>query len=272
MITDGTLPFTDVHCHLLPGIDDGPKDWDETLSMARLAAADGIGTVVATPHQLGRYESNSTHRIRALTAEAQQRVAAAGIPLTILPGADVRVHEDLPGLVRQREVLTVADRRTHLLVELPHNQLLPLGEVIYALQGEEICCILSHPERNGRLVQNPAAVRPWVQQGCLVQVTAGSITGHLGRDAQRTSRWLLEEQLVHLIATDAHDSRRRPPCLSKSYDLVCRCVGPELAHKLFISNPKSVASGNAVEVPLPLSRSLIWGWWRRAKGALGNQR
>src|SRR5438105_1970888 len=109
-----TQLFTDIHCHLLPQIDDGPKDWEASLAMARLAVANGIRTIVATPHQLGRYEKNSTDQILQLTAEAQQRVTQAGLSLTILPGGDVRIQEDLPELVERGQVLTLGGRRTRI--------------------------------------------------------------------------------------------------------------------------------------------------------------
>jgi len=101
--------FTDIHCHLLPGIDDGPRDWKASLAMAQMAVAGGIGTILATPHQLGRYEQNTAEKILSLTAEAQRRFQDAGLPLTVLPGADVRIQEDLPELVQQGRILTLGN-------------------------------------------------------------------------------------------------------------------------------------------------------------------
>src|SRR5262249_39158603 len=201
--------FVDIHCHLLPGIDDGPKDWKASLAMARMAVDAAIRTIIATPHQLGRYEKNTTDRIVTLATEAQQRIQDAGLPLTVLPGADVRIQEDLPELVEQGRILTLGNpkcenRISFLLMELPHEQVLPLGRLLYRLQSQGITAILSHPERNKHLQENPEILRPWVQQGCLIQVTTGSITSDFGREAQRVSRWLFRENLVHLVATDAH--------------------------------------------------------------------
>ncbi len=206
-----TQVFTDIHCHLLPQIDDGPKDWETSLAMARMAVANGIGTIVATPHQLGRYERNSAEQILQLTAEGQQRITQAGLPLTILPGADVRIKEDLPELVERGQVLTLGLR------------------------------------------QNPAILRPWVQQGCLIQVTAGSITGQFGRKAQQASRWLLNQNLVHLVATDAHDVTRRPPEWRQAFVKVCRYLGRTRAKKIFFDNPEAVVQGRPVDAPLPSS-------------------
>jgi protein-tyrosine phosphatase len=260
------LEFCDIHCHLLPGIDDGPKDWNATIALARQAAAEGIQTIVATPHQLGRYEGNSRDQIMALTAEAQERIRAVGLPLTILPGADVRVQEDLARLVRENFVLTLADRHAHVLIELPHEQVLPLGKLIYQLQCDGVECVLSHPERNGQLQQNPDLLRPWVQQGCLVQVTAGSITGDFGPAARGLSRRLFLENMVHVVATDAHDPTHRRPLLRDAFIAVSRWVGEPQARKVFVENPQAVIRGETVDTPLPLvsAQWTVSAWWKRA--------
>jgi protein-tyrosine phosphatase len=263
------LPFFDVHCHLLPGIDDGAKDWETSLAMARQAAAEGIGTIVATPHQLGRYEGNTREQILELTAEAQERIERAGLPLTILPGADVRIQENLPDLVRDGKVLTLADRRLHVLIELPHEHILPLGKLIHELRRQGIDCILSHPERNGQLQQNPELLRPWVQQGCLIQVTAGSITGHFGAEPRRLTRWLFGENMVHLVATDAHDPAHRPPLLRQAFKTVCRWAGLPQAELAFSRNPKAVVLGEAVAAPLPMSRPGVGSWLKSGLAACG---
>jgi protein-tyrosine phosphatase len=249
------LMFTDIHCHLLPGIDDGPKNWQASLAMARAAIANGIRTIVATPHQLGRYEKNTAEQILHLTAEAQQRVHETGLPLTILPGADVRVQERLPELVEARQVLTLGDQNAYLLMELPHDQVLPMGRLIYELQCQGVTGILSHPERNQHLQKNPEALRPWVQQGCLIQITAGSITGHFGRMARQMSRWLCRENLVHLVATDAHDVTRRPPQWRQAFQLMRSWQGKPPAQRIFFENPQAVAAGRPVLTPLPSSSS-----------------
>jgi protein-tyrosine phosphatase len=263
--------FVDLHCHLLPGIDDGPKSWHVSLAMARQAVAEGIAIVVATPHQLGRYEGNSREQILDLVAEAQQQVNQAGLPLTILPGADVRIQEDLPELVQNGRVLTLADRRAHLLIELPHEHILPLGNLIQALRRQGVDCILSHPERNGQLQQNPELLRPWVQQGCLIQVTAGSITSHFGAAPRRLTRWLFRENMVHFVSTDAHDPSNRPPLLRQAFKTVCGWAGLSRAETVFVHNPQAVVLGQTVEAPLPTSRSTrgIAAWWRIGAAACG---
>ena len=250
--------FIDIHCHLLPGIDDGPKDWKASLAMARMAADAGVRTIIATPHQLGRYEKNTTDRIVTLATESQRQIHDAGLPLTVLPGADVRIQENLPELVEQGQILTLGNpksenRISYLLMELPHEQVLPLGRLLYRLQGQGITAILSHPERNKHLQENPEILRPWVQQGCLIQVTTGSITNDFGREAQRVSRWLFRENLVHLVATDAHNVTDRPPAWRSAFAKVCHWEGRQRANEVFMRNPAAVVAGRPVDAPLPSS-------------------
>jgi protein-tyrosine phosphatase len=250
--------FIDIHCHLLPGIDDGPKDWKASLAMAQTATDAGIQTIVATPHQLGRYEKNTAERIVTLTTDVQRRIHDAGLPLKVLPGADVRIQEDLPELVEQGRILTLGNpksenRNSFLLMELPHEQALPLGRLLYRLQSQGITAILSHPERNKHLQENPEILRPWVQQGCLIQVTTGSITGDFGREAVRVSRWLFRENLVHLVATDAHNVTDRPPAWRSAFARICQWEGRQRANEVFKRNPAAVVAGRPVEAPLPSS-------------------
>jgi protein-tyrosine phosphatase len=246
------LGFTDVHCHLLPGIDDGPRDWQGTLALARAAVSQGIDTIIATPHQLGRYEGNTLERVLELVAEAQWRIKRENIPLTVLPGADVRVREDLVHLLWDRQIVTLADNNVYLLLELPHDQALPLGKLIYELQERGIVCVISHPERNAEVMTRDM-VRSWVQQGCLVQITAGSLLGEFGAAAKKASWRLLGQGLVHLVATDAHDTHKRPPRLRTAYQQLCRWCGTETARQLCIVNPRAVARGETIDVPLPRS-------------------
>ena len=155
-------------------------------------------------------------------------------------------------------------------MELPHEQVLPIGPLIYQLQCQGVTCIVSHPERNQHLQQNPAILRPWVQQGCLIQMTTGSITGQFGRKAQQVSRWLLHQNLVHLVATDAHDVTRRPPEWRLAFTKVGRYLGQRRAKKLFFDNPEAVVQGRPVDAPLPSSvpRTGFAAWFGSALATL----
>ena len=169
--------FADIHCHLLPSIDDGASDLETSLAMAEMAVADGIHTIVVTPHQLGSFGHNTSDQIRGLTQELQHILDSEGIPLEILPGADVRIEEGMIEKLVSGEVLTLGDHRRHVLLELPHEMYFPLDNLLTELDRKGIIGILSHPERNAGLLRDPHLLLPLVDRGCLMQVTAGSLMG-----------------------------------------------------------------------------------------------
>jgi protein-tyrosine phosphatase len=253
--------LTDIHCHLLPGLDDGPRSWDETLAMSEMAAADGIGTIVATPHQLGAYRENSPERIRDETARLQALLDQRDIPLRVLPGADVRVEPDLPAKVRRGEVLTLADRGRHLLLELPHEVYLPLDRLLDEMSGEGLVGILSHPERNEGVLRRPGILRPLVDAGCLVQVTAGSLTGLFGFRVQRLAESLILKGLVHCVSSDAHGTQGRTPLLGRAMTRAAELIGRPAAVELFCRNPARIASGRDAASRAQRSRAAAWGSW-----------
>ncbi|GAB6165282.1 exopolysaccharide biosynthesis protein [Thermostilla marina] len=258
--------LVDVHCHILPGIDDGATDWQTTLAMARAAAADGISLVVATPHQLGSYRNNTAETIRSLVTEANRRLEDAGIPLVIRPGADVRIDDDLPERVADDSVMTLADRGRHVLLELPHELYVPLEGLLDRLERMGLVGILSHPERNAGIQRDPRIVDRLVARGCLMQLTAGSLTGSFGEPIQRLSEVLLKRGVIHMVASDAHGLRRRRPILSRAYRRTHQLIGPRAADVLFRENPTRIAQGEDVILELPKTTSFWGSFWKRRAG------
>lgn len=239
-------PFVDIHCHLLPGIDDGASDLEESLAMARLAAADGIGTIVVTPHQLGAYRANRGDTIRRRTAELNERLRAERIPLHLLPGADVRIEPDMVELVRHGEVLSLGDRGRHVLLELPHELYMPLEPLLAELARAKLTGILSHPERNQGLLADPRPIARLVDAGCLMQVTAGSLLGTFGQGSQKLSELLLAQGLVHFLSSDAHGPKSRRPLLASAFERAAQLTDWQTARDLCCRNPALVAEGKAV--------------------------
>lgn len=264
-------PFVDIHCHLLPEIDDGSTSWEETLEMARLAVADGISTIVATPHQLGNCAGNSGDAIRQKVVEVQQFLQQHHVPLRVLPGADVRIEPDLVSKLRNGEVLTIADRRRHVLLELPHEVYFPLDGLLSKLAAAGILGILTHPERNLGILGQPRVLQPLVDAGCLMQITAGALLGTFGPQIEKFATSLVQKRLVHFVATDAHGCRTRRPLLRRAFDRVAKLVGHEVALDLCCRNPASVIEGRDVASLSPSSRrtgfasgfgSGLSGWFR----------
>lgn len=240
--------FVDIHCHLVPSIDDGAQSWEQSLLMAAMAASDGIGTIVVTPHQLGNFAHNSGRMIRARTAELQQYLDQQGVALRVLPGADVRIEPGMIDKLRSGEVLTLADRRKHVLLELPHELYFPLDEVLESLRRAGLVGILSHPERNQGLLKQPRLLAPLVERGCLMQVTCGSLLGTFGPLSQQAAEWMLEQGLVHFLATDAHGHNARRPLVKHAFERATRLVGEEIALDLCCRNPAAVVQGEEIAV------------------------
>jgi protein-tyrosine phosphatase len=260
--------YTDIHCHLLPGIDDGAKSWAESLAMAKMAASDGIAAIVATPHQLGSYRHNAGAAIRNLTDQVQQLLSEHDIPLDVLPGADVRIEPDMLDGLRSGEVLTLADRGRHVLLELPHEMYISLEPVLAKLERFGMVGILSHPERNQGLLRQPQVVEKLVQHGCLMQITAGSLLGAFGRRSQEMCEHLIQEGLAHFVSTDAHSTKARRPLLSAAYTRTLELTNAAVADALFCDHPQCVLAGQDVPDVAWLrpkrSAGFRWFWQRKA--------
>lgn len=239
-------PFIDIHCHLLPGIDDGARSWDESLEMARMAVQNGIGTIVATPHQGGTFAHNSAEIILERVEELKQQLFAHHVPLRVLPGADVRFGTDLLREIVRGSTLTLANHRRQILIDLPHERYVPMPAMLADLQAGDIAVVLSHPERNQGLLKRRELVEQLVDQGCLMQVTAGSLLGTFGPQCQDLAVWMLGRGLVHFVATDAHGMHSRRPLLHRAYERLIDLVGREEAIELCCRNPARVVAGEHV--------------------------
>lgn len=261
------MPFVDIHCHMLPGLDDGAVNLGVSLAMAEMAVADGIGTVIVTPHQLGSYSRNRGATVRAYTARFQQELDQRGIPLRVLPGADVRIEPDMIQGLRRGEVVSLGDRKRHVLLELPHEVYVPLEGLLRTLRSVGMVGILSHPERNQGILREPSVVEELVEAGCLMQVTAGSLVGSFGPGIQDFSEWLLEEGMVHFLATDAHGTTNRRPLLSRAYDRAAELVGDRRAEELCCMNPAAVVEGGSVVDGRCPTVASVGGWFRRRRAS-----
>ena len=243
----GVPRCVDVHCHCLPGLDDGPRTWTDAIALCRWIVEDGITTTIATPHQLGRcHRSNSAAKIRRAVEALTGELAQEHIPLEVLPGADVRVDEHVLALLDAHEILTLADRGEYLLLELPHELFIDPQPLLDGLIRRRVRPILSHPERHCFLQQSAGIVDSWVSAGVVIQITAGSLLGDFGRSARTTAWELVERGLVGLVATDAHDAEQRIPRLSAAIEMLSAEVGVEFARQVCLVNPLAVVEGRDI--------------------------
>jgi protein-tyrosine phosphatase len=205
--------------------------------------------VVATPHQLGRYNRfNSAAKIREAVEALSAELAESQIPLEIVPGGDVRIDPQVPSLLDRDEVLTVADRRRHLLLELPHELFVDPRSLLDSLLQRGIRPILTHPERYSYLHGSVDVVRSWVDRGAVIQITAGSLLGDFGSSVREMAIELVRQGLVELVATDAHDCERRTPRLSAAVKMLEASAGLEFARRVCLANPLAVFEGRDIGV------------------------
>ena len=215
--------------------------------MARMAVAEGMTTVVCTPHQAGAFSDNRGSAIRSAVDALRNELAREGIPLEILPGGDVRIESELVKDLISGEILSLGDHRRHVLLELPHELYFPLEGLHAELMAEGITGILSHPERNRGIIKNPDVMWDVIEAGGLLQITAASLTGSFGLSCQEIAELAVDEGLIHFIASDAHDTEHRPFGMREAYDTICDMGGEKLADLVCCENPSRVFEGDDVK-------------------------
>jgi protein-tyrosine phosphatase len=255
--------LTDLHTHILPDIDDGAADLGEATIMARAALDDGIACLAATPHSLRWPPGTDQAGLEARVAALSQHLASMGLPLTIVAGAEMAL---IPALVQQVDAgeHVTLNRSRYLLIE-PLYASLPsrLDEMLFELQMRGLVPILAHPERSASLQREPQQLRALVEGGLLIQITAASLEGRRGRAAERVVRFLLRENLVHVIASDAHSPGDGGPRLARAQALAAEVIGAGRAQALVAANPAAILADQELEVEAPAQPGRRWFWQRR---------
>jgi protein-tyrosine phosphatase len=232
--------MVDVHCHILPGLDDGPENLEISLAMAEAAIADGITHVVATPHSSNEYFFDYP-RVRALRAELQEKI---GDRLILATGCDFHLSPENLDFLREDGRRFCINQRDYLLVEFNEYSIPPaMDQTLHEIQLLGLRPVITHPERNAILRLQTERLAKWARLGCFIQVTAGSLTGVFGPGAQKDSLRWLADGLVHIVASDAHNTGRRPLKLQPAFDLVRERFGEKKARALFVENPMAAFEG-----------------------------
>ena len=234
----------DLHSHILPGVDDGPTTIDESLEIARRAAADGVRVIAATPHVRDDYPT-SAETMERLVAEVRAAIEQAGIPVDVRPGGEIAI--DWLDRLSDEDIgrFGLGGSPRYLLVEFPYSGWpLSLHEWVFRLVTREITPVIAHPERNADVQRNPEELRPLVDAGALVQITAASIDGRIGRSSRAAAVELLDRGLAHVLASDAHTPDVREGGLAGAV----KAVGdPELARWLTLEVPMAILT----DAPVP---------------------
>jgi protein-tyrosine phosphatase len=237
--------MVDLHCHILPGLDDGPDTMEESMAMVESAIADGVTHVVATPHSNSKYFFDFAH-VRRLRDELQ---AKAGERLKIATGCDFHLNPENLESLRNDARQYCINQGDFLLVEFNEFSIPPsMDQTLYAIQLAGVQPVITHPERNTILRSRPERLKKWIRQGCFAQVTGGALTGGFGAGSQQDALRWIAEGLIHFVASDAHNTRSRPLRLQPAYNLVVDQFGEEKARALFHDNPLAAFEGR--QLPL----------------------
>lgn len=233
----------DLHCHFLPAIDDGSQSMAESLDLARASVADGITHAALTPHiHPGRYE-NIRSTVASATAQFRSALAEANIPLQVFPAGEVRLTADIIDLFEEDELpfLGEVDGYKILLLEFPYGQI-PVGtdKLAHWLLANNVRPLIAHPERNKVIMQNIERTSPFIEMGCLMQVTAGSLLGEFGKAAQDCATLMLERNWVSVIATDAHNLLHRAPVMTPARHWLVEHFGAGVADALTRVTPAKI--------------------------------
>ncbi|MER3447687.1 MAG: tyrosine protein phosphatase [Candidatus Dadabacteria bacterium] len=223
----------DIHCHLIPNLDDGPNSWEESLEMARIALRDGIRVAIATPHwiQGTKWEPNPD-AIKKKVDELNKKLRENEISLNVLPGMEVGISENLPRLVSSGEVLTLGGSR-YLLVETPFVSI-PHGieEIIFNLKVIGVYTVLAHPERNQEIQKDPKRILELTGAGAFIQVTSGSFCGNFGEKAKRCAIQFAKDGAIDAVASDAHSIEKRPPIITDGLRVLEELIGKDQTEEL----------------------------------------
>jgi protein-tyrosine phosphatase len=257
------LHTTDIHNHILPDVDDGSASLEESAAMAELALRDGIGTIVATPHHAnGRY-SNEAHEVREAVTLLNQYLSKQGIPLTVLPGQEVRIYADLIQDLEDGKLLTLGGSR-YLLLELPTGEIPSITEdTIHELLVRGCTPIIAHPERNRAIAADPGKLADLIELGALSQITSHSINGLFGKKIQELSIKLCKQEMVHFIASDAHNRKERAFGVRETFEFLAKEIGPDLV-EYYRANAEHVVSNSPIEVSKPNWSNKKWfQFWKK---------
>lgn len=242
----------DIHNHILWGIDDGPTQQEETVQMAKVAAHEGITHILATPHHNNGKHNNPPSLVLERVELANEMLRSENIPLIILPGSEIHLYGNLLEDVKNHQVLTLNQSGKYVLVELPCNHVPRFtDQVFFELAVHGYTPVIAHAERNSEFLKDPNRLVTLVKNGALVQVTASSILGKSNISVSRFARKLLKNNLVHFVASDAHNAKRRTFVLGKAYKWIQRHYGAQHV-VMFKNNATRLMKGEEIVIPPPI--------------------
>lgn len=241
--------FVDLHSHILPGVDDGAQSVEDAVYMARSAVSEGISYMLCTPHYNNGHYLNKKNDIITDVAHLQAVLNQLQIPLTLFEGQEVRISDDLSRRMVLDEILFADLADKYLLIEFPFSKIPDYSQAVLAdLCSKGYRPIIVHPERNHVFLEDPKKLEPYIQMGCLTQVTNGSYIGQFGKKVEKASKFMIKHNYAHMLASDAHNVSTRGFYTKEAYELLEEEFGLE-KRQAFEQITKDIVNGDEVEVP-----------------------
>ncbi len=235
--------YIDIHSHFLPGIDDGAKSLKITTKMLRIAQAEKIKKIILTPHNKPGHHNASPEKIKQLTIRLEKQIIREGLDIQLYTGGEIYYRDGIVELFENNEVCTMADT-VYVLIEFgPVDPYEYIRNGIHNILSGGYQPIIAHVERYEAVFKNAERVEELVHMGAYIQINAGSVMGQYGFDAKQFTRRLLTQRLVHFVATDAHNEKKRAPRLKKCAKYISRRYGKKYARQIFVENPEAVLAG-----------------------------
>ena len=254
----------DIHCHVLPFVDDGAQNWEDSLAMASAAADDGIRQCVATPHWTGR--DGEADEFRSKLSELQDRLKQAGIPLRVHAGNEVILVPNLVDSLKAGTAFCLGESSYILLETAQLEYGAYIQQAMFQIQSAGYRVILAHPERMAKWHGNLGPLRDLIQRGCYLQMNATSVLGGFGREVQKASEVLLKRGWVSILASDAHSPRSRPQILSPAVERVSALIGAENARAMVVDHPSRILCNEMlpyIDLDTPEPKRSFWPFGRR---------
>ncbi|MGG1246349.1 tyrosine-protein phosphatase [Bacillus spizizenii] len=250
----------DIHCHILPAMDDGASNSADSIEMARAAVYQGIRTIIATPHHKNGVYENGQAAVREAADQLNKRLIKEDIPLTVLPGQEIRIYGDLERDLAEQQLLTLNDTK-YILVEFPFDQVPRYAEqLFYDLQLKGYIPVIAHPERNREIRENPSLLYHLVEKGAASQITSGSLAGTFGKQMKAFSLRLAEANLIHFVASDAHNLKTRDFHYQEALHVLKKEFGPEF-HYMLTENAELLLQNQTIyrQPPQLIKRRKLFG-------------
>ncbi|MFL8938377.1 tyrosine-protein phosphatase [Rossellomorea oryzaecorticis] len=251
----------DIHSHILPGIDDGAKTIQDSIDMAKKAVSEGIHTIIATPHHMNGKYNNTKSDIIPMVRDLNETLETENISLEVLPGQECRIYGEILEDYQKNEILTLNQDSQYLFIEFPSSSVPRYTErLLYDIQVEGLTPVIVHPERNAELIERPDKLYKFVKNGAATQVTASSLTGYFGKNIQKFSQQIIEANLTHFIASDAHNINNRTFKMEEAMDYIEKKYGIDSVY-YFTENAEMLVENKVIykEIPEEIKKKKFLG-------------